>query len=252
MPAVRPVPVNAAFVDEDMRLWNEYKRVPSPDNLGKLLDRFSGVINNQVNKWAGPIPRDVLLNEAKLLTKKALDSYNPHSGAALATWVTNSLLPLSRIVYTHQNTVRMPENITMKVNTYNMAVDQLTTVLGREPTTDELHDELGWTASEITRFRDYNRRDLLESGPAVSGDFFSASDDADDDTLLSGIYMELTPDEKRLFEHTTGFNGAAVLSNAELQKKLGITLSQLSYRKNLLRRKIEGIMARPGIRRKFA
>ena len=36
MPAVRPVPVNAAFLDEDMRLWNEYKRVPSPDNLGKL------------------------------------------------------------------------------------------------------------------------------------------------------------------------------------------------------------------------
>lgn len=54
MPAVRPVPVNAAFLDEDMRLWNEYKRAPSPDNLGKLLDRFSGVINNQVNKWPGP------------------------------------------------------------------------------------------------------------------------------------------------------------------------------------------------------
>ena len=69
MPAVRPVPVNAAFLDEDMRLWNEYKRVPSPDNLGKLLDRFSGVINNQVNKWAGPIPRDVLLNEAKPLSE---------------------------------------------------------------------------------------------------------------------------------------------------------------------------------------
>ena len=252
MPAVRPAPLNATFADEDMRLWHEYKRNPSSDNLGKLLDRFSGVINGQVNKWAGPIPRDILLNEAKLLTKKALDSYNPNSGAALATWVTNSLLPLSRIVYTHQNTARMPENITMKVNTYNTAVDQLTTILGREPTTDELHDELGWTAAEITRFRDYNRRDLLESGPTVSGDFFSAQDDGDDDMLLSGIYMELSPDEKRLFEYTTGYNGAAVLSNADLQKRLGITLSQLSYRKNLLRKKIEGIMARPGIRRRFS
>ena len=36
MPAVRPVPVNAAFLDEDMRLWNEYKRVPSPDNLVEI------------------------------------------------------------------------------------------------------------------------------------------------------------------------------------------------------------------------
>ena len=70
--------------------------------------------------------------------------------------------------------------------------------------------------------------------------------------LLSGIYMELSPDEKRLCEYTTGYNGAAVLSNADLQKRLGITLSQLSYRKNLLRKKIEGIMARPGIRRRFS
>lgn len=250
MPVIQPV--NATYIDEDMRLWQEYKRSPTPGNLGKLLDRFSGVINTQVSKWAGPIPREVLLNEAKLLTRKAMDTYNPSSGAALATWVTNSLLPLSRIVYTHQNTARMPENITMKVNTFNTVVDQLTTVMGREPTTDELHDELGWTAAEITRLRDYNRRDLIESGPNVTGDFYASHDDGDDDMLLSGIYMELTPDEKRLFEYTTGYNGTAVLSNSELQKKLGITLAQLSYRKNLLRKKIDGIMARPGIRRRFS
>lgn len=235
-------PVNQAFKNDDLTLWQEYKRNPTPMNRGALLKRFDGVIQGQVNKWAGPVARDVLLNEAKLLAVKAFDNYNPNAGSALATYLTNQLLPLSRIVYTYQNAARMPENITQKVNTFQNANNMLKVTLGREPTTDELHSELGWTASEITRIRDYNRRDLVESGPAVSGDFFGKSGDDEDDMLLGAIYFELSPDEKRLFEATTGYNGARVQKNAELVKTLGITQAQLSYRKEQLRKRIESLL----------
>lgn len=240
MPPISPV--NAGFKDDDISLWREYKSNPTPLNREKLLKRFDGLIQNQVNRWAGPVARDVLLNEAKLLAVKAFDNYNPNAGSALGTWITNQLLPLSRIVYTYQNAARMPENITQKVNTFQNANNALKVTLGREPTTDELHSELGWTAPEITRIRDYNRRDLVESGPTVSGDFFGRSSNDEDDMLLGAIYFELTPDEKRLFEATTGYNGARIMKNNELIQKLGITQAQLSYRKERLRKRIEGLL----------
>ncbi len=237
-------PVNAQFSNTDIALWNEYKSNPSSVNKEKLLKRFDGVINAQVNKWAGPVSRDVLLNEARILAGKAFDTFNPAAGASLATYLTNQLLPLSRIVYTYQNTVRMPENITQKVRTFNLANDTLKVSLGRDPTTDELHNELGWSASDITRIRDYNKRDLIESGPAVTGDFYSADHNDEDDMILGGIYFELSPEEKKLFEYTTGYNGAKVLSNPAIMKKMNVSQAQLSYKKVQLRKKIENLMQR--------
>lgn len=237
--------------DVDLSLWQEYKRMPNAATRKKLLDQFSGLIAAQVNKWAGPVSRDVLMNEAKILAAKAFDSFNPNAGASLSTHVTNSLLPLSRIVYTYQNTARLPENISMRISAYNSAVEDMKGLYGREPTTDELHNSLGWSSSEISRIRDYSRKNLVESGPAVSGDFFTKSDGIDDDVLLGGIYMELAPDEKQLFELTTGYNRPKALSNAEIMKTLHMSQAQLSYKKRLLRQRLETIMSRPGIKNRI-
>lgn len=246
-----PVFANAQYMDRDTALWSEYKRSPTTANLERLMTQFSGIINSQTNKWSGPLPRDVLRNEAKMLAMKAFDTYDPAAGASLATYLTNQLLPLSRIVYTYQNSARMPENITQKVNVYNSAVNDLKFTLGREPTTDELHSELGWTASEISRVRDYNHKELIESGPTVSSQFYSRQRDDADDLVIGAIYMELTPQEKALFECTTGYNGHKVLDNPAAMKKLGLSQAQLSYQKTKLKQKIESIMSRPNLKNRF-
>lgn len=238
-------PVNAAYRDQDLQLWRGYKTSRLPAARDALLKRFDGVLQSQVNKWAGPVPRQALLNEARLLALKAFDSFDPAKGTALSTHVVNSLQPISRMVYTYQNTARLPENLALKVSAYTSAVEELKSRHGREPTTDELHNELGWPAPEITRLRDYNHRDLLESGPEVSGDFFGDHAD-DDDVVLGGIYYELLPDEKRLFEYATGYNGAPKLGNREIMERLGLSQARLSYRKTLLARKIDRIMSRSG------
>lgn len=243
-------PINTHYRDQDLELWRAYRATRLPSSRDALLKRFDGVLQAQANRWAGAVPREVLLNEARLLALKAFDSFDPARGVALATHVVNKLQPISRIVYTYQNTARLPENLSLKVNSYNAAVDHLKSLRGREPTTDELHEELGWPTPEITRLRDYSRRDLVESGPTVNGDFFNTATD-DDETILDGIYFELLPDEKRLFEYVTGYNGAPRLGNADLMKRLNLSQAQLSYRKTLLTRKINRIASRPGLRKAF-
>jgi len=185
------------YKNVDYQYWERYKNNKTPQNRSALLKRFAPLIQSRVNRWVGPVPRDILTNEAKLLAIKAFDSYDPKRGVALATHVTNGLAPLSRVVYSHQNTSRLPENLVIKTHSYQAAIDNFSTLHGREPTTDELHEELGWSKKEIDRIAKYLRKDLVESVGNVQGSFYDDSEDKDDDALAA-IYFDLLPDEKKL------------------------------------------------------
>ena len=50
------------------------------------------------------------------------------------------------------------------------------------------------------------------------------------------------PEEKVLFEYTTGFNGKPKLSNPEIMRKMNLTQAQLSYKKTLLTRKLKRLL----------
>ena len=228
---------------DDLQAWQQYKQTGTKKDKYTVLKRMEPLINKQVRTWSGPVPDQVLRNKARVLAAKALDTYDPNKGTALATHVVNNLAPISRVVYTHQNTSRLPENITLRLRAYLEAKDNLEAVLGREPTVDELHQELGWTAAEIQRLETYRSTDLIESVGGVSGDFYSDKDDTEEDMLVA-IYTDLAPQEKLLLEHTTGYGGKKILSNPELCKKFNITQAQLSYRKTLLTNKINALKLR--------
>ena len=227
--------------DDDLEAWRKYKKTRSTYDRDILLSRFRGAIESQVNKWAGPVPREVLSNQSKILAIKAFDSYQEGMGTALATHVINNLAPISRTVYTYQNTARLPENLTLKMHSYQAANEHLSSMFGRDPTTDELRDELGWNGTEINRIKDYNRKDLVESVGGVTDGFFSTETDADE-AVLAALYFDLLPQEKRLFELVTGYNGVSKRSNPEIMKELNINQAQLSYQKTQLKNKIQNYM----------
>lgn len=225
----------------DIDLWYKYKQTKAVSDRAALLAQLDGIIQSYVNKWAGPVPRDVLLSEARGLALKAFDTFDPSRNVLLSTHVTNNLAPISRIVYSHQNTIRIPENILMKINGYLAAKDHLVTLYGRDPTTDELHQHTGHTAKDIAKFDKALTHNLIESGGTVTGDFYRTDDDVDND-LLSAIYFDLTPDEKLLFESLTGHFHKQKLTTPEILTKLNINQSQLSYKKTLLNAKIHRLL----------
>jgi DNA-directed RNA polymerase specialized sigma subunit len=238
--------ISKSVKDQDLEAWRKYRQSRSTQNRNELLSRFSGAISSQVNKWQGSVPREVLTNQAKILAIKAFDTYEENKGTALATHVINNIAPISRTVYTYQNTARLPENLTLRMHSFNAANEHLGSMLGRDPTTNELRDELGWTGTEITRIRDYNRRDLIESVGGVNDGFFTTEEDADE-AVLAALYYDLLPQEKRLFELTTGYNGARKRSNPEIMKELGLSQAQLSYQKSQMKNKIQNYLNRSRI-----
>jgi DNA-directed RNA polymerase specialized sigma subunit len=200
------------------------------------------IIQTEVNRWSGTLARPDLEIEAKRLAVEAIESFSPTGGASLATHVSNRLKKLSRLSYTHQNVARLPEYQTLKFRTFADAQSKLTDKFGRDPTHTELADELCWSKPAVKSFQTSLRREFIESGDLPP--YFD--EEREDSGILDYVYHDLSPQQKKIFEHTTGYGGVKVLSNPELTKKLKLTQGQLSYQKRTLVNKFERLMSKKG------
>lgn len=213
---------------KDLALWREWKRTQSPVALQELLNQILPIIMREVNKWAPAMSRSLLEAEGKRLAVEAFKTYDPKQGTALSTYVASRLPKLSRMVYANQNVARLSETKSLLFHTYHSGMNELRDIHGREPTSDELADHLGWTQRKLTQFeRQAARRELIES--EEHPDY-----EETDDHLVDFIYHDLTPLQKSIFEHRTGYGGKPKLSGADICKKLKITQGQLSYQVNLI------------------
>jgi RNA polymerase primary sigma factor len=223
--------------DEDLALWKEWKKTRSTVTLDKLLTRLAPLINREVQKWGAAVPRIALESKARMLTVDALESYDPSRGAAVGTHVASRLRKLSRSVYPYQNVARLPENKQLLYNTFQVAQNRLMEEHGREPTSDEMADELGWSPKKVTEFnRAYSRRELVESEGMNFDD-----DDSGTSGMVAFFYHGLAPDEKNFFDDVTGYNGKRAMNNTQLMAKYHLTQGQLSYRKRKFVEQIEKI-----------
>ena len=221
---------------EDYELWEEWRKSKDPQVLTSLLDRLNPLIHREVVKWGSAVPRVALESKARGLTVQALDTYDPNKGAAIGTHVASRLRKLSRFVYPYQNVARLPENKQLLYNTFTVAKNKVFDTVGREATTDELVDELGWTPKKVADFqKSFERRELVESEGAFS------DDDPMGDNLVDFYYHGLSPMDKSLFEDVTGYGGKPILNNAQIMKKHNLTQGQLSYQKRKLIDSIKGI-----------
>jgi len=229
-------PVYAVKLDvkqKDAELWRTWKRTQNPSDLQALLDQMKPIIAREVNKWASAMSRSLLEAEAKRLAVEAFRAYDPNQGTALSTYVASRLPKLSRMVYSTQNTARLSETKALLFHTYNVGTNELRDRLGRDPTSEELQDRLGWSKKKLDQFqRQASRKEYVES--EEHPDYDTA-----EDHLVDFIYHDLTPLQKLIFEYSTGYLGKPQLSGKELMKKLNITQGQLSYQKSLIVQRVD-------------
>jgi DNA-directed RNA polymerase specialized sigma subunit len=211
---------------QDLELWKQWKRTNDPEHLKQLLDHMNPLVQREVQKWGAAVPREALESKGRLLTVQALKTYDPNRGAAIGTHVTSRLRKLSRDVYPYQNVARLPENKQLLYNTFQVATNNLVDQHGRDPTVDELADELGWTPRKVADFqKSFARRELVESAGAFM------EEGSADEGLIDFYHHGLTPSDKLMFEDIIGYKGRPAMNNAQLMKKYSMTQGQLSYKK---------------------
>jgi DNA-directed RNA polymerase specialized sigma subunit len=220
---------------EDLVLWRRWKEMPSSQNLEALIKQLNPIIRREAGKWASVVPSYVLENEAKLLTIKACESYNPNAGTALSTHVVNQLQKLSRTAYKNQSTLSVPEHQRLTFNQYNAAQKHLEDLNGVKPSLNDIADYMAIKPKHLrVIIENVGKRELIESG---EGPAF-AKDTQDD--VLHLAHSEMTPIQKRVFEMRTGYNNTPIAKDSkEIMKALNLTQGQLSYQISAMRPLLE-------------
>jgi DNA-directed RNA polymerase specialized sigma subunit len=127
----------------------------------------------------------------------------------------------------------------LQFHSFNLAKEDLKEDLGRDPTSQEMADQLKWSPKKVEQFQtQFGRAELLESIDSPSGMFVAATHDP----RIDYAYYGMSPRQQKIFEYTTGYLGSEQLSNTQIIKKLGITQGILSYEKTKIREMLKGLV----------
>lgn len=197
--------------------------------IENLLTEHKKLIDSEAKKYAANVPFITVQIEARKLARKAAESYVP-GNIKFSTYLVNSLKKLSRLSTQYGSSVRMPENVQFGINKLNNAEKELESSLGRTPTVAELADFTGFNLKTVDSLLKNKKTTIslnnLLTTPTIV--------DSSNDEWLSFVYHDLTPKDKIIFEHKTGFGGRPVLENDVLSEKLNLSQAQLNNRINLI------------------
>lgn len=228
--------------DLDLEAWKKWQETKSKDDLEKLFDRFSGLINANINQWSSQqIPKSSLRAEAEKQVMSAFQTYNPSAGASLATHVQYRLKKLHTFAARYGGIAIVPEDRFAGARRFKEAEEFLSQKFKRGPTAAELSDELNIPISEIYRYRQENKAILTESG----GDDFSGISTKDPNLsyALRSVYYELAPEEKLVYEYVTGMAGKIKTeSTTEIARLTGFSPSKVSRLKKKIADKLEKLL----------
>jgi DNA-directed RNA polymerase sigma subunit (sigma70/sigma32) len=128
------------------------------------------------------------------------------------------------------NVIRLPENTQFGINKLMRVEKDLEHTLGRSPTVSELSEHSGFSMKMVN-----NMFRSKKSSTAMSNLFESpALFESGNDEWVHFVYHDLSPTDKLIFEHKTGFGGKKILDNSSISKKLNLSTSVLNNRIKLM------------------
>lgn len=224
---------------DEMEMWKAYKATGDQRVLGEIVEHLKPKMERNIKaKFSrANIPYSAIRAKGMALTVDAINTYDPTKGRALSSHAFEYWKKLHRYVDQQKQPVRISESQSGKVAPYLETVKQMEDRLGREPSSQELADELGWNIRDINKMK----REITFEVPITSWEGFqSIQTTTHEDDLLDNVYkFDMSPEEQFIFEHSTGYNNAEKLAATDIAQRLNILPSQVSQKKKAIAKKIE-------------
>jgi RNA polymerase primary sigma factor len=205
-----------------------------------------------------------LISEGNIGLMKAVERFDPSKGGKLSTygswWIKQSI---KRALANQSKTIRLPVHLVDKISKMRRVALKLQEVFGREPTDEELAEELGMTASRVAQMRTAAIRPASLDAPIGDDDSNNYSEviaDENADTpyelleeqtvtrMLQEMVKTLDAREATILRFRFGLDGGSEKTLEEVGEKFGVTRERVRQIQNIalnkLRRMIERIEAR--------
>lgn len=233
---------NASMSKDVDELFGQYQRTNGRKELGALVKGLKPSIDKAIYRHVGA-PDAVLRGQAKKLVAAAMPKYDPNL-ASLETFVSQQTRPLIRYQSRRKRVVKTPDELQMQATTVGNAYRAFEAENGRSPSNHELADATGINLKRLKKIREFDQQVMAGStltgaeGESQLGDGGVYDDATASMSFVNLIRDDLPPIDQAIMEHTLGLDGAEVLSNTALAKKLNLSPGAVSQRKA----KIQGIL----------
>jgi len=204
-----------------------------------------------------------LINEGNIGLMKAVERFDPAKGGKLSTygswWIKQSI---KRALANQSKTIRLPVHLVDKISKMRRTAMKLQEEFGREPTDEELGEELGISASRVAQLRTAAIRPASLDAPIGDDDsnnFAEVVQDENADTpyehleektvtrMLQEMVKTLDDREATILRYRFGLDGGSEKTLEEVGQKFGVTRERVRQIQNIalskLRKMIEKLEA---------